>query len=162
VRSGYGDQPALARARVIPRLSPACERLWRGGLEDFAGLVRSSVLGRARLILHRSRWGTHQRLTSGRRRALTGVEILGGDPVRIADYNALLGRQDAAFLAAMPPVEIVEAPRWQVADPGHRWGLSPFHYVPEYYDAIRAQLSALGLADAFSEIGPAAPDARAA
>ena len=161
-RSGYGAQAALARARVIPRLSPACERLWRGGLEDFATLVRTSPLGRARLILHRSRWATYQRLASGRRRALTGVEILGGDPVRIPDYNALLERQDAALLAAMPPMEIVEAPRWQVADPAHRWGLSPFHYVPEYYDAIRSQLMELGLADAFKASGPAAPGALAA
>lgn len=161
-RSGYGDQPALARARVIPRLSPACERIWRAGLEDFATLVRTSPLGRARLILHRSRWATHQRLATGRRRALSGVEILGGDPVRISDYNNLLERQDAAFLAAMPPVEIVEAPRWRMADAGHRWGLSPFHYVPEYYDAIRAQLMGLGLADAFTASEPASPGVRAA
>ncbi len=161
-RSGYGDQPALARRRAIPRLSTACDRLWRTGLEDFAALVRTSPLGRARLILHRSRWATHQRSGSGRRQALKNVEILGGDPVEIADYNALLARQDAAFLAAMPPVEIVEAPAWRLADPLHRWGLSPFHYVPEYYDAIRDQLSGMGLAGAFRTSGPVAPDARAA
>lgn len=162
VRSGYGDQPALARSRVIPRLSPACERLWRAGLEEFAELVRTSTLGQARLILHRSRWATHRRATSGRRTALSGAEILGGDPVAIDDYNALLGRQDAAFLAAMPPVEIVESARRRIADPGHRWGLSPFHYVPEYYDDIRGQLTDLGLAAAFRPSAPAEPDAHAA
>jgi hypothetical protein len=30
-------------------------------------------------------------------------------------------------------------------DPGHRWGLSPFHYTPDYYSEIWAQLHALGI-----------------
>jgi hypothetical protein len=28
------------------------------------------------------------------------------------------------------------------ADPGHRWGLAPFHYTPGYYDALAEQIRA--------------------
>jgi hypothetical protein len=45
----------------------------------------------------------------------------------------------------MPPLARVEAPAHRLADETHRWGLSPFHYVPEYYAEIRRQLEPLGV-----------------
>ena len=70
----------------------------------------------------------------------------------IADYNALLDRQEAAFLEVMPPMARIDAGAFRVAETEHRWGLSPFHYVPEYYDEVRRQLVAIdGLEDAFSD-----------
>lgn len=160
-RSGYRAQPAFAGLRAVPRLSAAAERLWLEGLAEFAALLRATPLARARLILHVSRWAETQRLSDGRTAPLRDVERLAGEPVQIADYNDLLARQDAAFARLMPPFARVEAPRLQLADATHRWGISPFHYVPEYYAEIRRQLEALGLEDAFSA-EPAAPSVPAA
>lgn len=161
VRSGYRTQTAFERTRTIPRLSDACERLWLEAAAEFAAVVRATPLRRARLILHGARWAERQRLADGRLATIENVEILGGQPAVIADYNALLARQEAAFLALMPPMAQVDADRFRLADAEHRWGLSPFHYVPEYYDEVRRQLAALGLEDAFSD-RRAAPSAPAA
>jgi hypothetical protein len=35
---------------------------------------------------------------------------------------------------ALPPVEVDASLR--VADPGHRWGIGPYHYVDEYYTEL--------------------------
>lgn len=162
VRSGYMAQPALAAGRRLSRLSPACERLWMDGVAEFAAMVRATPLREAMLIHHEARWATHQRAPDGRLSPITGVEIVGGQPAEIAQYNALLGRQEAAFRAVMPPMARVEASDHRIADPGHRWGLSPFHYVPEYYDEVRRQLGRLGLAEAFPRERPDAPSVPAA
>ena len=45
----------------------------------------------------------------------------------------------------MPPMAEVAAPDERRADPGHEWGLSPFHYEPAYNAAIWRQLEALGV-----------------
>jgi hypothetical protein len=161
VRSGYLTHPALQRRRTIPRLSAACERLWLEGLEEFAAAVRATPLREAALILHAARWADRQRTPAGETLPIRDVEILPGQPVEIAAYNALLARQEAAFRALMPPLAEVSAERWGLADSDHRWGLSPFHYIPEYYDEVRRQLGDLGLAEAFSD-RPAAPSAPAA
>lgn len=160
-RSGYRTQTALASARTVPRLSDACERLWLEAAGEFAALVRATPLADARLILHSARWADRQRLPDGRDGPIEDVEILLGQPAVIADYNALLVRQEAAFEALMPPMARVEAGGFRQADAAHRWGLSPFHYVPEYYDEVRRRLAALGLVRAFSA-RPAAPNAPAA
>jgi hypothetical protein len=160
-RSGYLERPALRRHRTIRRLSSACERLWSEAAAEFAALVRATPLSRAQLILHSARWATEQRDPKGRMRAIEGVEILGGDPADIGDYNDLLVRQEALFETLMPPLARVDAGALRLSDTAHRWGFSPFHYVPEYYDEVRRQLRALGLVDAFS--GPIAePSAPAA
>ena len=150
VRSGYLAQAAFQYRRRIPRLSAACDRLWLEGASEFAALIRATPLRRATLILHHARWATHQRGPAGEIAPIRDVEILGGHGVEIAPYNDLLARQEAAFRDLMPPIASVGADAFRLADSAHRWGLSPFHYVPEYYDEVRRQLDALGLADAFS------------
>ncbi|WP_293676640.1 DUF6270 domain-containing protein [uncultured Phenylobacterium sp.] len=158
-RSGYRAQPVLSSARTVPRLSGACERLWRQAAGEFAALVRATQLGRAELILHAARWASDQRLPDGRVVPVVGVDILTGVPAEIAAYNALLQRQEDTFAALMPPMARIEAVGQRLADPAHQWGLSPFHYVPEYYAEIRRQLAALGLAEVFSApaAAPSAP-----
>ncbi|WP_296595318.1 DUF6270 domain-containing protein [Phenylobacterium sp.] len=161
VRSGYRTQPPLDAARLLPRLSNTCERLWLEAAAEFAAVVRGTPLARAHLILHSARWAELQREPDGRTRPIVDVEIVEGQPASIAAYNDLLARQEATFLDLMPPMSRVSADTWRLADAEHRWGLSPFHYVPEYYEQIRHQLGALGLADAFSDrlAAPSAPAA---
>ena len=160
-RSGYLAQPAFGRMRGVPRLSGACERLWLEGLTEFAAFLRATPLGQASLILHASRWAQDQRLADGRVIPLRDVEVLAGKPVEIGAYNELLASQDDAFAQRMPAFAVVEAPQLQLADATHQWGLSPFHYIPEYYAEIRRQLAALGLEGAFSS-APVAPSVPAA
>jgi hypothetical protein len=164
-RSGYRTQKALSDIRRVPRLSDAGDRLWRRGAEAFAAALRATPLGQARLILHSARWATEQRLPGDERAPVVDVELIAGQPIEIAPYNALLERQEAQFLELMPPVAKVDAGALRLADPQHKWGLSPFHYVPEYYAEVRRQLMALGLDGAFTApaSGPrAAPSAPAA
>lgn len=152
VRSGYRTQPALEPARTVQRLSAAAERLWLESVSEFAAVVRGTVLAHANLILHSARWADQQRSSDGRLSSIDRVEIVGGQPAVIADYNALLDRQEAAFLSVMPPMARIDAGAFRVAETEHRWGLSPFHYIPEYYDEVRRQLVAIdGLEDAFSD-----------
>lgn len=161
VRSGYRTQASLTAVRTVHRLSDACERLWLEAADEFAALVRATPLARAQLILHGARWAETKRLADGRIEPIDHVEIIGGQRAEIPDYNALLARQEAAFQALMPPMTRIDAGAYRIADAGHRWGLSPFHYVPEYYDEVRRQLAVLGLTDAFSGrlAAPSAPAA---
>lgn len=143
--SGYRRRPAFNGARVIPRLSPACERLWMSAAEEMAALVRATPLAQAQLILHSARWADQRRTAQGRLARLTGVQILEGQPADIAVHNALLARYEAAFEAVMPPMARIAAPDQRIADETHVWGLSPFHYAPGYYAEIWRQLDALGV-----------------
>lgn len=149
--SGYLAQPAFRGARQIPRLSDGCDLLWRAALRELAAFIRATPLAEAKLILHAARWATEQQGPHGERRALRDVALFPGRPVEIAPYNACLAAYEAAFEAQMPAHDRVSAAGHQIAYSAHRWGLSPFHYVPAYYDEIRRQLADLGLAEAFSD-----------
>jgi hypothetical protein len=143
--SGYRRQPGLRGARVIPRLSAACERLWLESAAELAALVRATPLSEARLVLHSARWATRRRTAAGRLATLSGPEILPGQGADIAAHNALLARYEAAFTELMPPMTRLDADDHRLADDGHLWGLSPFHYVSSYYAEIWRQLDAVGL-----------------
>ena len=143
--SGYRKQPALRDARVIPRLSAACDRLCLDGAAELAALIRATPLSQAKLILHSAQWAERRRTAQGRETRMGGVEVLPGQPADIAAHNALLARYEASFTELMPPMTRVAAPAQRLADDSHLWGLSPFHYVPEYYAEIWRQLDQLGL-----------------
>ena len=161
LESGYRQRPPLKRARTIPRLSSACDLVWRRGAEEMAAFIRATPLRNARLILHRSRWATHRRDARGRLRPLTDVEVLAGRPADIGEHNVLLAAYETWFMEIMPPLFCVDAGAFRIADAGHRWGLSPFHFVPEYYEEIWRQFERLGIERAASEF-PALPSVPAA
>jgi hypothetical protein len=141
--SGYRARPALRGARLIPRLSAACDRLWLDGAAEVAAFVRATPLAQARLILHSARWAERRRTRNGRTAPVARVEILPGQIADIDRHNALLAHYEAQFTALMPPLARVEAPQHRLADEGHQWGFSPFHYVPEYYAEIWRQFETL-------------------
>ena len=143
--SGYLGQRAFKGARPVPRLSGACERLWGEAAGEFAALVRATPLREAALILHVSRWAEDVRSPNGLRRPLTDVAILEGRPADIARHNALLESYETIFTGIMPPMARLDGGALRVADADHRWGLSPFHFVPEYYAEIWRQLERLGV-----------------
>ncbi|MDO8900635.1 MAG: DUF6270 domain-containing protein [Phenylobacterium sp.] len=143
---GYLDDPALAGATAIPRLSGACERLWRESVVQLAGLLSCTVLRNATIILHSARWAKRQIAPGGTTLPLQGdPHIWDGRPADLAKHNQMLARYESHFLQTIPQAQVIAAqPEHQLADPAHRWGLSPFHYVPGYYDDILAALDKQG------------------
>jgi hypothetical protein len=162
--SGYLGQRGFRDARPVPRLSAACDRLWVEAAGEFAAIVRATPLREAQLILHVSRWAEEVRGADGRRRPLTDVAILEGRPADIGQHNALLEAYEATLTSVMPPMSRIDAGALRVADADHRWGLSPFHFVPEYYAEVWRQLEALGVTRTAPDVSaaPAAPSVPAA
>ena len=143
--SGYRDQRAFRGARAVPRLSAACERLWLEAAAEIAAMVRATPLGDAQLILHAAQWADTARAADGSLRPLRDANILPNRPADITGHNRLLAEYEAAFTGLMPPMARIAAPAQRLADDTHEWGLSPFHYVGDYYAAIWPQLEALGV-----------------
>ena len=145
--SGYLDQPAFQGARTIPRLGGACQRLWSDGLSMLIALLATTTLGRAKLILHVSQWANQYLSDDGLIRDFAGeVEILPGRPGSGTSHNLLLTRYQSALTTALPDIAVVSAPaNLRIARETHRWGLSPFHYIDDYYVEIWRQLAALGV-----------------
>jgi hypothetical protein len=159
--SGYGRQAAFAHARRVPRLSAACDRLWGEAAAEFAALIRGTPLREAQLILHVSRWAEEMRTRTGRRRPRRAVAILEGRPADIAEHNALLAAYEARFEAVAPPMTRIDAGALRLADETHQWGVSPFHFTPEYYAEVWRQLEGLGVPRPVSvpDGAPSAPTA---
>lgn len=144
--SGYRNQAGFANARVIPRTSNACERLWGGAAAEMASLLKSTVLRDAMVVMHSARWADRYLDDKRRSHALPDDTVIWeGRPARRSEHNALLARYEETFRTAIPALRVVAANDHHVADDQHRWGLSPFHYVPEYYETIWEQLRALGV-----------------
>lgn len=144
--TGYIAQGELVGARRIARISGGCDRLWDGAVAEMGSFLASTPLRGAALVLHSSRWADRYRTAKGAMGVLDDETVIWeGLPARRSDHNRLLERYERQFLNTIPDVRIVSASEHQVADEGHRWGLSPFHYVPAYYDEIRRQLEALGV-----------------
>ena len=144
--SGYLSQPALAGSAPLPRLSEGSDRLWIEAAGEMLALIRATPLRRARLILHEAQWATHERPAPRRgAKPLAEVELWGGRTAEIERHNMMLARYQAAFMALAPEADKVAASNLRIADASHRWGLSAFHYVPEYYEEIWRQLRNLGV-----------------
>jgi hypothetical protein len=142
--SGYLAQPALARATSVPRLSRACDSLWMDALGELAAYLEATPLREAVTILHQARWADRWRDAEGALHAFRDVELWTGRTADVGEHNALLERYQAAFRQALPNALQVSAPD-PLADASHRWGLSPFHYTDDYYEAIWAQLRDAGV-----------------
>lgn len=144
--SGYLAEPAFAARRSIPRMSPACDLLWRDGLEELAAFIAATPLREAQLVLHEAQWATGYRTVGGgRARFPDEIGSMEARSASLAAHNGLLSRYQAAFRTRFPQAAAVAAPSRRIADAGHRWGLSPFHYIDDYYREIWDQLAALGV-----------------
>jgi hypothetical protein len=146
-KSGILDLPACARARTIPRLSQEARLHWSRGLDRLAQELEKPSWSSTRIVLHSSRWGTQYRDGEGLVHPYPkSIQILSGNRAFIADHNLLLRDYHAAFLAKIPRAEVIEVDRsLLVADKAHPWGLSPFHFIREYYHEFAGQAAAIGL-----------------
>ena len=141
--SGWDALPPLMTLRRLDALGDADATLWRRSLDALAALFApGGALSGARPVLHEAAWAGALRDPSGRIEALEpDLEITPGRRASRAAHNARLARMHAATKAAIPRLEVVKAPDSLVfSDPDHVWGLSPFHYVPDYYAEVWRQL----------------------
>ena len=141
--AGWDALPPLMTLRRLDALGDADATLWRRGLDALATLFApGGALSGARVVLHEAAWAGALRDASGRVEALEpDLEITPGRRAPWAAHNARLARMHAATRAAIPRLEIVKAPDSLIfSDPDHVWGLSPFHYVPDYYAEVWRQL----------------------
>lgn len=115
-------------AKIIPVNSR--DEIDRDGIIEFSRIVRS--LGK-NVYIHRAFWATSYQDNGG---------IL---PFEKKGYYArmnqhLVWRYDL-LQDCMPDSTTIEIPEeFRVADPGHRWGVAPFHYIPRYYEEFRCRL----------------------
>lgn len=151
---GYLAQPALVGPRPIPRLSGGADRLWRQAVVEWAGLLQVTALRDAKIILHSARWADQQAVPGGGSCALQGhPHIWEGRAADLSAHNQMLARYEAHFLRTVPQAHrICARPEHQLADPAHRWGLSPFHYVPAYYEDIGHALADLGVEEPVASV----------
>ena len=141
--SGWDALPPLMPLRRLDALGDADATLWRRSLDALATLFTPGApLSGARPVLHAAAWAGALRDASGRTEALEpDLEITPGRRASRAAHNARLARMHALTRAAIPGLEVVKAPDSLVfSDPDHVWGLSPFHYVGDYYAEIWRQL----------------------
>lgn len=140
VASGLADLPEFRDARRIPRLSEEAWRLWEAGLQQFRRTLQAD-LPDCRVVFIRGGWATDAQSATERFPLPERLDIMPGLTVSAADYRALHRRHVARFLEVFPDAICCDEPAdTLVADPDHRWGLSPFHNRPEYYDGIAEQL----------------------
>lgn len=144
--TAYLTQPSFAGVRTIPRVSPACLSLWAAAAAEMTAFIQATCLREAKLILHEARWAERYHDGPGRSRPFDdNLVIWEGKPASIPAHNRLLADYDRIFMDLNPGAVRVAAPRHRTADAGHRWGLSPFHYVDAYYEDIWRQLEAIGV-----------------
>lgn len=105
-------------------------QLWSAGWETLIALL--DQLGtRDRLVVHRAHWAG---MTADGRPTVE-------DPDTVAEANRWLDKAYEHMVPALEPHQFLEvAAEHLVAASDHRWGLAPFHYVPEYYRDFLARL----------------------
>ena len=87
-------------------------------------------------ILHSARWADVKRISS------ENIAI-SDDPVyleRIQRENMILSDLEDIIKRLDPKMKILSSPDLAVADPAHKWGVQPFHYIEPYYADIFSQL----------------------
>jgi hypothetical protein len=133
-------QPGLPSPRVLARLGPEVDDLWRASLGQMAALLETPALADAKVIVHHAQWARDYRDKAG------GVQTFDLGPVDWESHNALLRHYRDLFVQAIPRTQVVVAgDEAQQGNEGHIWGLSPFHYVPEYYPDVWRQLQGVGI-----------------
>lgn len=113
--------------------SPQHTLLWQQAWVSFVEMLRNCQL-LDRLVVHAAPWAA----------TIRGMEGLPGGMEEIVHANAWLSNCVDRIAQDIPSERIltVDEKHW-VADPKHKWGVSPFHYVPEYYAQFLDRLALL-------------------
>ncbi len=120
-----------ARYRLTPFPSDEHFDRWTGGWQTFMRLLDNYGV-RDRLVVHRAKWVQH----------VQGSDELTAEPDVIARANAWLDRAYARMGDDILSERFIAvSEEHQLSDPGHRWGVSPFHYVEGYYREFLEKLA---------------------
>lgn len=134
----------LPADRYRQTLFPSDEHFerWTAGWETFMRLLDNHGV-RDRLLVHRAQWVQH----------VQGSDQLTNEPEVIARANDWLERAYARMAEDIPAERFIAvSDEHQVADPAHRWGVSPFHYVEGYYREFLEELAAVTAAKRDAEL----------
>lgn len=102
--------------------------MWRLGAKKF-----SQAIGSRLLVINRVFWsGT----STDNVQPASSVDVERANACLQCMYDELSGLAEQSTKVAV----IEYPPDLLVADPGHKWGRSPFHFVPEYYRHTMNQL----------------------
>ena len=128
--SGVGDTIPGDLEKII-RGSDHHFSLFREGVKQFANWIDIPV------ILHDARWATKFRKDG---------EIFDMDNLKKCDFeNKLLENLSEIILEEIDFSGVISCDEFCIADPNHKWGLAPFHYIPEYYTEIGHSIEKLFL-----------------
>ncbi|MGS1076557.1 DUF6270 domain-containing protein [Pseudoxanthomonas beigongshangi] len=134
LRSGIQLPP---RAERVSPTDPRRMKCWR---EGFRRLVR--IVGEERIILNRVFWATHDE---------SGAELPKQAEIQAANIH--LARM-YGFIDSFEGIRAIDYPAaLLVSDSAHKWGISPFHFVPELYLHTLKSITELG----WSSPAPAMP-----
>ncbi len=104
---------------------------WTAGWQTFMELLDRLQI-RDRLIVHRAEWVQR----------VQGSDQVTTEPEVIARSSQSFARAYARMAEDIPPERFITVSEaLQVADPAHRWGVSPFHYVEGYYREFLEKLA---------------------
>jgi hypothetical protein len=130
--SSYFKRTPLARRKGVKRV-PEDRDLAEDGPFAVACRRFASLLPQQPVVVHRAYWAARD--VHGR--PLPEAER-GGAVNRWLDraYGVLESALGDRALTVEPD------PAFRIAEPSHRWGLAPFHYVVDYYDDLSRQVRA--------------------
>jgi hypothetical protein len=123
--------------RRVARHDPEIQMLWRDACARFAATIRER-LPNVRIVLHRVSGA--DRYHDGRKvRALAPF----ADGIPLGQIRAVVEDCYSCFRSHGRDLYELDLPPTYLADPCHRWGISPFHYEERYYRDAAAKLSSL-------------------
>ncbi|UQP00544.1 DUF6270 domain-containing protein [Burkholderia multivorans] len=118
VRAGFAQE--YKRGRTVRSGGAEFWDRWCEGWTRFLSYVTDRGL-RRNIAINKVFWGAQ---TAAGRQFNWGV----------ADNNTLLGRMYDYIARDLPQTQFLEySPHLLVGDDSHRWGVAPFHYIPELY-----------------------------
>jgi hypothetical protein len=88
-------------------------------------------------ILHQARWAIVKSEENGQSTISNDKKYI----ERIHRENEILQRLEDIFKKIEPKISTISSQDMCVANPKHKWGLQPFHYIGEYYSNIYEQLT---------------------
>jgi hypothetical protein len=148
-RSGLRARGPFIDGRPVRRLSAEVDEIWPKALDALRARIEAGPLASAKIVLHVAYWAEVYRRDGVLKSFPKRIRIhpLPRPEEGIDEHNSVLRRYHDAFKVAFPNATVVVPPEHtRIADAAHRWGLSPFHYIPDYYLSFRELCRAEGVA----------------